>query len=424
MSKESHLFRSEAISAIRETKFGTVLLHQPWGYIVASGVSVLIVLLIVSFSYFGIYTKKTTARGLLMPEHGILRLTSSAAGVLTRINVADESEVEKGEALFVISGEQFSGSEGIREQISKQYKKRKLLLEQNKKASNTRFHEQASMTERRMRSIEAELLKLDEEQILFKKRVALAKESMKRQKQLFNNKVISISQLQLAEAELLTLEGQQHTLERTHSSLTRERLELISIRDELKSKNLIERNAIDGEIASLQQEVSENDVRHSQSIRTPISGMVTGVTSQIGQFITAGTILASIIPSNAKLYAHIYISSDQLGFIKNGQSVKLRYSSYPYQKFGMGNGIVIDISSVPYAVQELPLHVANTIQSSNAKDVVYRVVVALDEQFINVYGRKEALKTGMYLEADIHQDTRRIYEWVLEPIYSIKGKIL
>ena len=170
--------------------------------------------------------------------------------------------------------------------------------------------------------------------------------------------------------------------------------------------------------------MTENNGRYSQSIRTPVRGIVTGVTSQIGQFVTAGTILASIIPSNAKLYAHIYISSDQLGFIKKGQSVKLRYSSYPYQKFGMGNGVVIDISSVPYAVQELPLHVANTIQSSNAKDVVYRVVVALDEQFINVYGKKEILKTGMYLEADIHQDSRRIYEWILEPIYSVKGRIL
>ncbi len=33
------------------------------------------------------------------------------------------------------------------------------------------------------------------------------------------------------------------------------------------------------------------------------------------------------------------------------------------------------------------------------------------------------LQSGMLLDADILQDTRRLYEWVLEPLYSLTGKL-
>jgi membrane fusion protein len=33
------------------------------------------------------------------------------------------------------------------------------------------------------------------------------------------------------------------------------------------------------------------------------------------------------------------------------------------------------------------------------------------------------LQAGMLLEADILQETRRLYEWLLEPLYSISGKM-
>ena len=39
------------------------------------------------------------------------------------------------------------------------------------------------------------------------------------------------------------------------------------------------------------------------------------------------------------------------------------------------------------------------------------------------YGKTQPLQAGMLLEADVLQDTRRLYEWVLEPLYSLTGKL-
>lgn len=53
----------------------------------------------------------------------------------------------------------------------------------------------------------------------------------------------------------------------------------------------------------------------------------------------------------------------------------------------------------------------------------YRVVVALDRQTVEAYGRPEPLKPGMLLEADIMGERRRLIEWIFEPLYSLKGNV-
>ena len=53
----------------------------------------------------------------------------------------------------------------------------------------------------------------------------------------------------------------------------------------------------------------------------------------------------------------------------------------------------------------------------------YRIQVSLKEQGVLAYGELRALQNGMLLEADVLQETRHLYEWVLEPLYSLTGKL-
>jgi len=43
--------------------------------------------------------------------------------------------------------------------------------------------------------------------------------------------------------------------------------------------------------------------------------------------------------------------------------------------------------------------------------------------YVMAYGKRVTLQDGMELEVDILIDTRRLYEWVLEPVYSVTGKL-
>ena len=64
----------------------------------------------------------------------------------------------------------------------------------------------------------------------------------------------------------------------------------------------------------------------------------------------------------------------------------------------------------------------NESQSSKAESY-YRVVVRLDRQTVTVYGREEALRPGMQMEADILGERRRLIEWVFEPLFAVRGRI-
>ena len=60
--------------------------------------------------------------------------------------------------------------------------------------------------------------------------------------------------------------------------------------------------------------------------------------------------------------------------------------------------------------------------SADGGQPVYRITVRLKSQTIHAYGRTIRLQPGMLIDADILQDTRRLYEWFFEPLYSISGR--
>lgn len=92
----------------------------------------------------------------------------------------------------------------------------------------------------------------------------------------------------------------------------------------------------------------------------------------------------------------------------------MRYQAYQYQKFGHHGGKVIRVSRSAITPA--------TGEGQNAEPY-YRVLVALDRQSITAYGKQEPLRPGMRLDADILGERRKLYEWVLEPLYSLRGKL-
>lgn len=421
---EAPLFRAEALAAKSAQRFGNVLIHQPWGYGLAAILAGALILLVVAFAFFGTYTRKATINGLLMPERGMLRLTAPGPGILSDVRVVEGQSVEAGEALFVLSGERLSAAGGTQKLISQQLSQRLLLLERNRSLADERLAGQLRMFDSRLATIASELSQFREEVRLLERRGELANTHLGRQQELVDAGFISVAQLQQAEAELLTLQGQQQSIQRARASIQRERTELMAQRQDAELRHRSEMSEIDNGIALIRQEQAESDVRAELVSVAPFAGTLTGLSVQPGQQVTAGALLASLIPQGVTLTAHLYAAPRQAGFIEPGQPVLMRYAAYPYQKFGMARGRVVDVAKSPYAAQELPAHIASAIQGGGApSELFYRVTVALDSPSIDVYGHAQLLQAGMLLEADVVQDKRRLYEWALEPLYSVTGKM-
>jgi membrane fusion protein len=116
----------------------------------------------------------------------------------------------------------------------------------------------------------------------------------------------------------------------------------------------------------------------------------------------------------------LLVPSRAIGFIEPGDRVLLRYQAFPYQKFGHQEGRVAAISRSALSAGEL----GGLIGSTQQGEPFYRVTVSLARQAIIAYGKPEALKPGMLVDADVLGERKALVEWIFEPLYSLHGKLV
>lgn len=151
-------------------------------------------------------------------------------------------------------------------------------------------------------------------------------------------------------------------------------------------------------------------------LTAPQAGVVTSVLAEPGKNVVPSNVLASL-SNDTDLEAEVYLSSREAGFVKPGQSVRLRYSAYPYQRFGQYDGHVKHVARTPSSPSELPA------QISQSNEKLYRAKIALDSQNVMSNGRAEKLMPGTQVEVDILQEKRSLLKWVLEPLLRARGKV-
>ena len=96
----------------------------------------------------------------------------------------------------------------------------------------------------------------------------------------------------------------------------------------------------------------------------------------------------------------------------------LRYEAYPYQKFGQHGGTITLIAKAPLKADEAGIASAAPVGRDPGQSL-YRIIIKPDRAVVPVYGRDEPLQVGMQLEAHILAETRPLYQWVLDPLYSL-----
>ena len=144
-------------------------------------------------------------------------------------------------------------------------------------------------------------------------------------------------------------------------------------------------------------------------IVAPVSGVVTDVTStQPGDKVQANTPLGAIAPKDARPVLKIEIAERDRAFLHEGQSVKLKFNAFPYQRYGLINGPLEYISPT-------------TKPSTQDKQPVYEGRVALERNYYQVAGSRYALRYGMTANAEIVVRERRLIDLGLDPFRQLAG---
>ncbi|KAF3997237.1 HlyD family secretion protein [Glaciimonas immobilis] len=417
------LFREQAIAAQQTRQLGSILLIRPPSLMFLTGFAVALALLLAAFLTWGSYTRHSTVAGQLIPDSGFIKVYASQPGIVVEKHVTEDREVAAGEVLYVLSSERDSTTGGATQAaISAAIAQRQVSLRRELQALHSLQPQERGTLVDKIAGLDAERENLVAQIEGQKARVALAQMTQVRYQDLLKQDFISQEQWQQKQEELLDQRNRQQSLERDRMGIMRE---LAAQRSALAALSLQQQNQsaqIERTLSSAVQELSESEARRRLAVTAPQAGRATAVLAEVGQTVDLTRPLLSIVPSDATLRAQLYAPSSAIGFVHAGDQVLLRYQAFPYQKFGHQHGVVETVARTALSRSELG-DASNANGGDNAAGAsLYRITVGLQNQSVLAHGSPQPLRAGMTLEADIAQEKRHLYEWVLEPLYTVTGK--
>lgn len=223
----------------------------------------------------------------------------------------------------------------------------------------------------------------------------------------------------LAEARLGELESQlseQYSEAKAGLSTSDQKLAQLNI-DLAKLQDQIEQERNQAELkyrsARLAAEAAARirfdniDEENFLRILAPVGGVVTHVAfTQAGDKIPANSPLVNIAPSGARTVLKININERDRGFLHEGLPVKMKFSAFPYQRYGFIGGTLEYISP--------------STQGAGADAIpIYKGNVRLDRDYYSIGENRYPLRFGMAATAEIVVQQRRLIDYVLDPLNEI-----
>lgn len=427
----SSLFRPEVIESEVNQWLGAVRLAQPISIWLIVTIAALLSAGLISLISFGNVTRKAHVAGITVPAAGSLTIAAPVPATLKNSLVKEGQKVAKGQVLFELSTEHMGSKGELSVLIGAQLSIRQHTLDAERRARSDQYKEKKQSLSDRQSGLRAERAQLEQEIKLAEYREQLAVANVEKFKVLEKSGYVSSSQSQQKEEELIDVRSKLVSLKRAKAQLDTGLIALRSEANDLESGYASEMAQLDLSAATLRQEIAENEGRTNLFVVSPQGGTISTITYTAGQSVSAGQIIATLIPdsggshTSSGMEAHLFVPSRSVGFIEVGQQVNIRYDAFSFEKFGLQKGKVKAVSMTPFAPAELPSSLASTVlgsaqraQGNTTSEGLYRVKVELERQTISVYGREQKLKPGMTLEADIAQDHRKIWEWIIDPILA------
>ncbi len=413
----SELFRKEAVETQRERLWGEVILVQPFSFYLVTMAVCMVVLVISLFLIFGTYAHRASVTGYLEPDQGLVKVYASQSGIVSKAYFKDGDLVERGATLFTVSTRRNTDQSGDVDSI--------ILteLEQSKHNIEEQLTQQQRLDELEEKDLKQRITGLknerDQQQREIKVRqhqYTMTLERLRSVEGLLNKQYISQIQYRDMQEHSLTAQVQVEEAKRLLLNLDNQLNELGNQLAQLPARTAINLSNRRQSLADLNQKLEEIKGRRSYTIRAPLSGRITTVQIREGQAAKENTPLLAIIPQDAVLQAQLFVPTRAIGFVRSGQEVRLQYAAFPYQRFGLHEGEIVQVTETILAPNELPIPLP-------LDEPVYRVTVMPKKQVVSAFGKEFPLQAGMLLQADIILGERSLGEWLLDPIYSLTGRI-
>lgn len=392
----------------------------------------------------------TSASGRIIPSGKVKVIKASESGLVSKLYVEDGQKVKQGEVLFEIDSR--SGQSELRQienelsDVKSRYSLIEPVLELPVKALRgfTRNdvitwvskQKTSSLLDqnwliKRLSSIQDLLLQADREvkELKIQRRMVSAEVAKLKRLEPIRRKSYD-SQRLLANQGYISKESfRQHELEYLESRAT-------------LNERQINIELLDARVASLQKKGPETyrqfQVEMADEFRalsqqkkglkerkvglganldktqiiSPISGVVEGIkiTSQ-GIYVATGDELMSIVPKDDTPIAEIAIPSQEIGFLREGQTARIKVDAFPFTRYGSLSAKLIYLSR-------------DASTTDDGASLFYTGHLELGKTSFSVKGEQQPVQTGMSIKGEIITNERRLIDFFISPIKETLSEAL
>lgn len=352
--------------------------------------------------FFGKVDVVITARGMIIPDGEVKIIQPLDTGVIRKILAKEGDFVKKDQVLMEIDP---SSTEPALESREENLKNIEIEVERldalasgkpfnpdNKKYSQALIKNQISIYESTLAGYNEQLNKAITEKENYEN---LLNSSINRKKRL--EKVLDI----IAKDDYIEIKDK---IESYRSEIVKLSKEINFIKENFKSETLKEFAEKQKQVTQLKAEVDQVKFRNTkQKITAPCDGYVDKIFMQtIGGVVKPAQKIMSVTPVNVPLLVKAKVLNKDIGFVKEGMDVKIKIDTFSFQKYGLLNGEVINISKSSIEDEKL--------------GPVYEVFIKPLDTKLMVEGEEKSISSGMSIQAEIKTGKRRIIEFFIYPL--------
>jgi HlyD family type I secretion membrane fusion protein len=224
--------------------------------------------------------------------------------------------------------------------------------------------------------------------------------------------------------QVLTVQDQQAELGRqlsdAENTLTSTSHLLDSLKEERKvfvekwrDDNLTALVTVRNGLEAAQQDLAKADkVSELANLVAPADGVVTRTPNlSVGGVATGAQPLFNLVPINAPLEAQVQIDAQDIGFVRVGDPVNLKFDAFRFIEHGVGKGVVKTISQDAFT--DVTTQDAMSQGSTQSRSAFYDARVRVDELQLHDLPTQSRLMAGMTLSADIVVGRRTLLWYLL-----------
>jgi HlyD family secretion protein len=321
--------------------------------------------------------------GLIRTVSEKTELRPMVSGKIQSIKVAENQSIKSGESLIQLSSEDLDTK--IRLNQFQQAEKRQFIADLRQliqiEHSNL-FGDYTTNTPLYTQQLNTFRATIQENQFFQKK----VKKELDTDRYLYKEKVLTMREIDSKEYDYTKLKAEYETtfnrqLSQWQADLNQYGIEL----SQLMSEN-----------RQLQEQKS------LYTIKAPVGGTIQQMAGRYeGSYLQAGETLGIISPDSS-LLAEVYISPQDIGFIKKAMPVNIQMDAFNYNEWGMIKAQVLDISNDVTVLQERP---------------VFKVKCSLSKTSLKLKnGYTAYLKKGMSLRARFIITRRSLYQLLYDNV--------